>query len=313
MSLTIVAFVVFVLIVSAIDLFTDRRRHGEMRMSIALMWSGAWITLAGAFGLFVWKTRGLDAAVNYYTGYLLEESLSADNLFVFMLIFSHYRVPKEEQHRVLTWGIVGALILRATIIVTGAQLIERSHIVVYLFGAVLLYTGFRAFWSPPSAEDREDTADRWTIRIIRKVIPIDPHYHGGAFFAFVEGHWRGTLLLLVLIVVEVSDVVFAVDSIPAVFAITHDPFIVFTSNIMAILGLRALFFALVELLSRVQYLRYGLGTILVLIGVKMCASSFWTVPPLYSLASTIGILAITVFISLVKNRQRPIESGKKGD
>src|SRR5262249_9830844 len=201
--------------------------------------------------LGVWWLRGGEAAVQFYTGWLLEKSLSVDNLFLFLLIFARYRVPVAEQHRVLTWGVLGAIVLRTVLILAGIELIRAWHAVMYIFAAFLVWTGVRTL----TVHDAGEAGEGRFVRLVRRVVPLVPRSEGGRFFTRENGRRVGTLLLLVLIVVELSDVVFATDSLPAIFAITDDPFIIFTSNILAILGLRALFFAVGDLLRRLRYLR----------------------------------------------------------
>lgn len=289
-------FLALVLVLILVDLGVSGRRHAPLGVRAALIWSSVWIALATAFGGVVWWMRGAEGAVQYYTAWLLEKSLSVDNLFVFLLIFSHNKVPAAEQHRVLTWGILGALVMRAVMIFAGVELLQHWHWVNYLFAAFLVITGVRAVLSH---ERREDIEPGRIVTWLGRVLPIAHRYEGGRFFTREKGRLVGTLLLWTLVMVEVSDVLFAVDSIPAVFGVTQDPFIVFTSNIMAILGLCALFFALAGLLVRLRYLHYGLGAILVLIGAKMVVGMHWTIPALWSLGATVGILAVTVLASLV--------------
>ena len=231
-----------------------------------IIWSIVWISLASLFGVFVLWQFGSFKAKEFFTGYLIELSLSIDNLFVFLLIFSFFRVPRELRHRVLFWGIMGALFMRMGMIFAGAELVERFHWIIYVFGAFLIYTGIKMF-----ADDEEgfDPAESRIVSLITRFINIRHEYHGDKFFIKEDGKRIGTLLLLVLFVVELSDVIFAVDSIPAIFGITTDRFIVYTSNIFAILGLRTFFFLLANMADRFHYLRYGLAFVLSFIGVKM--------------------------------------------
>ncbi|MDB4966165.1 MAG: TerC family protein [Myxococcales bacterium] len=290
-------FIVLVLGLIAIDLGVHRNQHAAMPPRSALAWSALWIGVALAFGLFVWAHRGSDDAIAYYTGYIIEKSLSIDNLFIFLLVFRQFGVPTGEQHRVLTWGIFGALVFRALLIVAGIDLIHRFHFVMYIFGAFLLYTGIRTLW-PSKKKATTPIEEQLVVRLFRRIVPIEPTFDGGRFFTRKSGRRAGTLLLLVLFVIEMSDIFFAVDSIPAILAISDDPFIVFSSNILALLGLRALYFAVSDLLGRLRYLHYGLGAILIVIGLKMGLADVVKISPLISLAVTVGILALTIGASL---------------
>lgn len=257
----------FTLVLTA--LFVDvgivnRRSHAPTRKE-TIGWSIVWVSLALGFGGFVFWQFGLGHAKLFLTGYLIEMSLSVDNLFVFLLIFSYFKVPKKYQHRVLFWGIFMALVLRLVMIFAGAELVEQFHWVLYFFGAFLIYTGIKMFGDDEAFEPEESAIVRFTTRFVR----ISKHYDGEKFFVSVDGKRTGTLLLLVLIVINVADIVFAVDSIPAIFGITTDRFIVYTSNIFAILGLRTFFFLLADLADRFHYLKVGLAFVLTFIGVKM--------------------------------------------
>ncbi|PYS98720.1 MAG: hypothetical protein DMF63_14820 [Acidobacteria bacterium] len=242
----------------------NRRSHAPTR-SETFRWSIVWVSLALAFCGFVYWQFGLDHAKLFLTGYLIEMSLSVDNLFVFLLIFSYFKVPKKYQHRVLFWGIFMALVLRLIMIFAGAELVEKFSWILYVFGAFLIYTGLKMFGDGDSFEPEESAIVRMSTRFIR----ISKHYDGEKFFVNVDGKRAGTLLLLVLIVINIADIVFAVDSIPAIFGITTDRFIVYTSNIFAILGLRTFFFLLADLADRFHYLKFALAFILTFIGVKM--------------------------------------------
>lgn len=272
------AWIVFFAIVMTalfVDLFiANRKSHAPSRKE-TFIWSAVWISLALSFNGFIyWMVNdhfdnhalALTKTKEYLTGYLIELSLSVDNLFVFLLIFSYFKVPKEFQHRVLFWGIMGALVMRMVMIFTGAELVERFHWLLYIFGAFLVYTGIKMF---ADEEDGYNPEESKMISLITRYIPITKTYHGNNFITKVDGKSVGTMLLLVLIVVELSDVMFAVDSIPAIFGITTDKFIVYTSNIFAILGLRTFFFLLADLAERFYLLKYALGFILSFIGVKM--------------------------------------------
>ena len=261
-----VLFFAVVLTALFVDIgIVNRRSHVPTRRE-TFAWSAVWVGLALAFNIFVFAMFGLDRATLFLTGYLIELSLSIDNLFVFLLIFTFFKVPKKFQHRVLFWGIIGALVMRMIMIFAGAELVERFHWVIYLFGAFLVYTGLKMF---QDTEDNFEPHEHGLVKLVTRFIRISKHYDGEKFFVRQNGVRTGTLLLLVLITVEVTDLVFAIDSIPAIFGITTDRFIVYTSNIFAILGLRTFFFLLADLADRFHYLKYGLAFVLSFIGVKM--------------------------------------------
>ncbi len=243
----------------------NRKSHVPSRKE-TIVWSGVWISLAMAFNVFIYTQFGLQHAKLFLTGYLIELSLSVDNLFVILLIFTFFKVPKKFQHRVLFWGIMGALVMRMVMIFAGAELVERFHWLIYIFGAFLVYTGLKMF---QNQEDNFEPHESAIVKLATKFIRISKHYDGEKFFTVADGVRTGTLLLLVLIVVEFTDLIFAVDSIPAIFGITTDRFIVYTSNIFAILGLRTFFFLLSDLANRFHYLKYGLAFVLTFIGLKM--------------------------------------------
>ena len=258
-------FFAVVLIALFIDIgVVNRRSHAPTRKE-TMVWSAVWVSLALLFNAFIFSQFGAFKAKEFLTGYLIEMSLSIDNLFVFLLIFGYFKVPKKYQHRVLFWGIFMALVLRLLMIFAGAELVEKFHWILYVFGAFLIYTGIKMFGEDEAFEPEESAVVSLTTRFIR----IHKHYDGEKFFIMHEGKRAGTLLLLVLVVINVADLVFAVDSIPAIFGITTDRFIVYTSNIFAILGLRTFFFLLVDLAERFHFLKYGLAFVLSFIGVKM--------------------------------------------
>ncbi len=255
-----------VLTALGVDLgITNRRAHVPTKTE-TFIWSAVWVSLALAFNGFVFWQFGQLKAKEFLTGYVIELSLSIDNLFVFLLVFTFFKVPKKFQHRVLFWGIIGALVMRMIMIFAGAELVERFHWIIYLFGAFLLYTGLKMI---RGTDDNFEPHEHALVRFITRYIRISRHYDGDRFVAVNDGVRSGTLLLLVLITVEVTDLVFAVDSIPAIFGVTTDKFIVYTSNIFAILGLRTFFFLLVDLAERFHYLKYGIAFVLSFIGVKM--------------------------------------------
>jgi tellurite resistance protein TerC len=284
----------------ALDLGVFHRGAHEVRRREALAWSAAWIGVAVLFNVGVYMFSGSERGLEWTTGYLIEKSLAVDNIFVFLLIFSSFRVPAAYQHRVLFWGIVGALFMRAALIAGAGILIGTLHWVIYLFGAFLIFTGLKFLRNT----EHEPNLDRnWLVQIARRFRPVTRDYEGHSFFVRRNGVLWLTPLFLVLLLVESSDLVFAVDSIPAVYAVTDDPFIVFTSNILAILGLRSLYFVLSGYLGSMAYLKPALAAILVFVGAKMLLIDTFKIPALVSLAVIIGILAVAVIASLLRGRQ----------
>jgi len=291
------AFAVFILLMLALDLGVFHRRAHVVALREALVWSAVWIGLALAFNVGVYLWRGPQTALEFLTGYLIEKSLSVDNIFVFLLLFQYFQVPAEYQHRVLFWGILGALVMRAVFILGGIALIHRFHWVVYVFGAVLIVSGVRmAFQKGKEVHPERNPV----LRLLRRFLPVSATYIGGRFFVRSAGRWMATPLLVVLVAVETTDLVFAVDSIPAILAITLDPFIVYSSNVFAILGLRALYFALAGIMHLFHYLHYGLSVVLVFVGVKMCLSPFVKVPVTLSLGVVAAVLTVSVVLSLLR-------------
>ncbi|MFN0278264.1 MAG: TerC family protein [Pyrinomonadaceae bacterium] len=261
-----ITFFAVVLTALFVDIgIVNRTSHVPTRKA-TIGWSIVWVSLALAFNAFVFWQFGIDKAKLFFTGYLIELSLSVDNLFVFLLVFSFFKVPKEYQHRVLFWGIMGALVMRMIMIFAGAELVERFHWIIYVFGAFLIYTGLSMF---RNTDDNFEPHESWIVKFVTKYIRISKRYDGDKFIVVKDGVRTGTLLLLVLITIEFTDLIFAVDSIPAIFGITTDRFIVYTSNIFAILGLRTFFFLLADLADRFHFLKYGLAFILTVIGIKM--------------------------------------------
>jgi TerC family integral membrane protein len=295
-----VAFVAFVVVMLVLDLTVFHRGSKEVRFRSAMGWSAFWIALAAAFAVLVYYWHGRTAALDFTTGYLIEESLSVDNLFVFLLIFRYFKVPGHYQHKVLFWGIIGALVMRLAFIVLGVALINRFEWIIYLFGAFLVYTGIKLARGGESEVHPENNP---LLKWLRKFIPITPDYVKGKFFVRQNGLYA-TPLLLVLIVIETTDVLFATDSIPAVLAITRDPFIVFTSNVFAILGLRSLYFALAGMMELFHFLHYGLAVILSFIGVKMLVSHYYAIPTHVALAVVGVVLAVSVGASMVFPKKR---------
>jgi len=278
-----------------LDLTVFHRKSHKIEFKEALGWSAFWISLAAAFAVLVYFVRGRAASLDFATGYLIEESLSVDNLFVFLLIFRYFKVPSQFQHKVLFWGIIGALVMRFVFIWAGVALINRFHWIIYIFGAFLVYTGLKLLKS----DDADVQPDQNPVlRAFRKFMPVTKDYEGGKFFVRHRGLYA-TPLFLVLIVIETTDVAFAADSIPAILAITRDPLIVYTSNVFAILGLRSLYFALAGLMDAFHYLHYGLALILSFIGIKMLISNWVHLPTFVALGVVAGVLAISVIASLV--------------
>jgi tellurite resistance protein TerC len=291
-----IVFNACILALLALDLYVLRRGPRPIRFKEALAQSVAWIALAAGFGALVYFWRGPQKTLEFATGYLIEESLSVDNLFVFLLLFNYFRVEPQYQRKVLSWGIVGALIMRGIFIVVGVGLVQRFHWIIYAFGVFLLFTGAKLLRS----EEKDIDPERGVVlRLVRRWLPITPEFVGGRFFVEREGRRWATPLLVVLLIVETTDVLFAVDSIPAVLAISKDPFIVYTSNVFAILGLRALYFALAGMLELFHYLHYGLAVILMFIGAKMLASHWYELPTSIALGVVAVVLALSVAASLI--------------
>lgn len=288
-------FNIFVLIMLGIDLFVHRKDH-TVGMKEALIWSAIWTIIALAFNVLVYFWLGSKLALEFFTGYLIERTLSVDNLFVFLLIFSYFAVPSQYQRKVLFWGIFGALIMRAIFIAAGLTLINMFHWVIYLFGLFLIYTGIKM-----ARHQEEDIhpEKNVVIKLFRKMMPVTKNYVDGKFFTRVDGRLFSTPLFVVLLVVETSDVIFAVDSIPAILAITRDPFIVYSSNVFAILGLRALYFAIAGLMQIFHHLNYGLCVILIFVGVKMLVSSVFEIPSLVALGVITLVLILSIVASLI--------------
>jgi tellurite resistance protein TerC len=296
-----VAFHVGVFIALAVDLTTFKRRDRELSMRAAVQRSLIWVVLSLAFNFLVWKWKGDEAGLDFLTGYIIEYSLSVDNIFVFVLIFAYFRVPPRSQHRVLVWGILGALVMRGIMIWLGVTLVERFHFVLYIFGAFLVLTGLRMLFDRDAKMDFEKN---FFMRWCRRLLPITQDFQGRRFAVRVDGRLMFTPLLLVLLLVDVMDLVFAVDSIPAVFAITTDQFIVYTSNICAILGLRSLYFLLARMMDRFIYLKTGLALILFFVGTKMILANRVPIPNWISLLIIVTILAFTITISLAVTKRR---------
>ncbi|MBS0657639.1 MAG: TerC family protein [Verrucomicrobia bacterium] len=297
-----IVFNLFVLAMLALDLGVFHRKAHVVSLRESLIWTAVWIGLALVFNLGVWHWLGPQKGLEFLTGYLIEKSLSVDNVFVFALIFTAFAVPAEYQHRVLFWGVLGALIMRAIMIAAGAALISNFTWIIYVFGAFLILTGLKMCLNR-TGHKPVDPEHHPLVRFVRRLMPVTSTYHGSRFFVLENGRRAATPLFLVLLLVEASDLVFAVDSIPAIFAITKDPFIVYTSNVFAILGLRSLYFALAGLLPRFVYLSTGLGVVLAFVGVKMMlAHTPWKIDTLVSLGVVALILTVSVLASLRATR-----------
>ncbi|MFN2542227.1 MAG: TerC family protein [Chthoniobacterales bacterium] len=303
-----IAFHIGVFAALIVDLAQFKHRDRALSMRAAAQRSAIWIALSLLFNLLVWKLRGPDTALDFLTGYLIEYSLSVDNIFVFVLIFNYFRVPPIAQHRVLVWGIVGALVMRGIMIGLGVALVARFHFVLYLFGVFLVATAVRMFFTKHGEPTFENGL---VMRLVRRLVPVSKEFDGQNFAARIDNRWMLTPLALVLIVIDVMDLVFAVDSIPAVFAITQDAFIVYTSNICAILGLRSLYFLLANLMGRFVYLKAGLAVVLGFVGLKMVVADYVHVPTLISLAIIVLILAITITASMFATRHQVAVQSRK--
>jgi tellurite resistance protein TerC len=288
-------FLAFVLVMLALDLGVFHRKAHEVHWKEAAVWSAVWVSLALIFNAGLWAMHGSQAGIEFLTGYLIEKSLSVDNIFVFVVVFSALRIPALYQHRVLFWGILTALIMRAVMIFAGAAMLARFHWLMYVFGAFLVLTGVKLYVRRNQEEHPEDGH---VMRFVKRVIPTSASLDGDRFFTVENGRRLATPLFMALVLVEITDVIFAVDSIPAIFAVTTDPFIVFTSNIFAILGLRSLFFMLAGAVEKFAYLKVGLAAVLVFVGAKMLLVEVWKVPALVSLAVIVAILGLSLLLSL---------------
>ncbi|WP_376789118.1 TerC family protein [Thermoflexus sp.] len=296
-----ILFHLIVVIMLALDLGVFHRNAHEVKLKEAMIWSVVWIAVALAFNAGILLVWGHEPALHFLTAYLVEKSLSADNLFVFAVIFSYFGIPPAYQHRVLFWGILGAVLMRAAFIFAGVQLLKAFHPAIYLFGAFLIYTGIRLALRGEEEEVRPER--NLVLRLARRFLPITPALHGQRFLIRQGHRWMATPLLLTLLVVESTDLMFALDSVPAVLAITPELFIAYTSNIFAILGLRALYFVLAGLIQRLRYLHYGLSVILSYIGAKMLLSDFLHIPPALSLAIVLMTLLISGLASWIAERR----------
>ena len=294
-----ILFNLFVLVMLVLDLGVFHRRTHVVNFREALLWSAMWIALAAIFAVIVYFWHGRVPALEFVTGYVIELSLSVDNLFVFLLIFRYFQVPTVHQHKVLFWGILGALVMRAIFILAGVGLIRQFHWIIYFFGALLVYSGIKLFRQENAEIHPEKNP---LLRLFRRWIPVTKDYEGAKFFVRRPGLYA-TPLFVVLLVVETTDVLFAVDSIPAILAITLDAFIVYTSNVFAILGLRSMYFALAGMMELFHYLHYGLSLVLIFVGGKMLVSHYYQVPTELALGIVAGILIISVVASILHPRK----------
>jgi len=307
-----IGFNLFVLAMLALDLGVFHRKSHAVSGREALTWSLVWISLSLVFNAVIYlywhrmvpesNYTNSEAALAFLTGYLIEKSLSVDNIFVFILIFSFFGVPAAYQHRVLFWGILGALIMRGTLIAIGAALLHEFHWIIYIFGAFLIFTGIRMAWQH---DENVEPDKNPVVKFFRRFMPVTENFQQDHFFVRRAGRLMATPLFLILLVVESTDLVFAVDSIPAIFAVTQDPFIVYTSNVFAILGLRALYFLLANVMDKFQYLKFGLSAVLIFIGAKMVIVDFYKIPVTVSLAVVAAILTVSILASLWKAASDP--------
>jgi tellurite resistance protein TerC len=295
-----IGFNVFVLLMLALDLGVFHRKAHAIGTKEALIWSGVWISLALLFNAFILYRFGNKIALDFLTGYLIEKALSVDNIFIFVLIFTYFQIPAKYQHKVLFWGIIGALIMRVIFIFAGVALLEKFHWLIYLFGAFLIFTGIKMLLE----KDKKVEPDKNpVIKLFKRIVPVTHELHGEKFFIKTDNKKFATPLFLSLIVIEITDLIFAVDSIPAILAVTQDHFIVYTSNVFAILGLRSLYFALAGIIHRFKYLSVGLAIILAFVGLKMIMVDIYKIPILFSLLFIVSILIISILISLIKTKE----------
>ena len=291
-----VGFIAFVLAMLALDLGVFQRKSHEVKPKEAAIWTSVWVGLALVFATGLWFFYGSEPALTFLTGYVIEESLSMDNIFVIVLIFDYFMVPKAYQHRVLFYGILGALIMRGIFIALGTVLLAKFQWIIYVFGGMLVITGVRMAFKHDESFDADQNP---IVRIVRKIFPMTSQYHGKHFFTIENGRKMATPLLLVVVLVEFTDLIFAIDSIPAIFGVTRDPFIVYTSNIFAVMGLRSLYFLLASVIEKFHLLKYGLAIILTFVGLKMIAEHWIHIPILISLGVIVGVLLLAIAASLI--------------
>ena len=313
-------FTVFVLLLLTLDLGIFHRRPHAISVREAALWTAGWVSLAAVFNIGVYLTAGSERGLEFTAGYLVELALSVDNMFVFALIFGWFAVPKAYQHRVLFWGILGALVMRLIFILLGSALLESFHWIIYFFGAFLIYTGFKIL---RERETHVDPEANLALRLLRRVMPVSSEYHGQRFTIVEAGKRVATPLLAVLVLIEATDLVFALDSVPAIFAITNDPFIVYTSNVFAILGLRSLYFLLAGIMDSFRYLKVGLGAVLMFVGGKMALTDVYHMPIALSLGVIVALIGGSILLSLLRpadgepeatpTRRRAISDPTAGD
>lgn len=296
-----IGFNLFVVIMLVLDLGVFHRKSKEIHVKEALIWTCVWVSIAFLFNVFVYYQLGEEKAFEFFTGYLIEKSLSVDNIFVIILIFSYFNVPAAYQHKVLFWGILGALVMRVCFILIGVELIHKFHWLIYIFGGFLVFTGVRILTQGDLKLDPERNP---VVKFVRKIFRVTPAFEGDKFFIKRDNLLWATPLFVVVVMIEVTDLIFAVDSIPAILAISDDSFIVYTSNVFAILGLRSLYFALAGIEKYFIYLKYGLSAILIFVGTKMCIADFYKVPIEISLAFIILTLSLAVLASMVMEQRK---------
>lgn len=294
-------FGAIILVMFVIDLGIFSRKSHEIRFREALAWTIVWVSLALAFNVWIYFEMGSTKALEFFTGYLIEQSLSVDNLFVFIMIFSFFHITKTHQPKVLKWGILGALIMRGIFIITGIELLERFHWIMYVFGGILVITGIKMAFG---GEEKVDPDKNFLVRLVRKFVPITKRIRDDRFFINKGGIRAATPLFLAVVMIESSDLIFAVDSIPAVLAVSHDPFIVYTSNVFAIMGLRSLYYLLSNVIDMFVYLKLGVSVILVYVGAKMLLVDIYQIPIIFSLGTIVGVLLISILTSVTIGNQR---------
>lgn len=299
-----IGFNLFILLMLALDLGVFHRKAHEISIREALIWSAVWISLALIFNVGVYYYAGSQKALEFLTGYIIEKALSVDNIFVFLMVFTYFRVSPKYQYEVLFWGILGAVVMRAIFIFAGVALIQKLHWVIYVFGVFLIFTGIKMITEHGKKIEPEKNA---VLRLFRRMMPVTEQYHGDRFFIRQNGMLYATPLFVVLLVIETTDVIFAVDSIPAILAITLDPFIVYSSNIFAILGLRALYFALAGMMQLFRYLHYGLSAVLVFVGTKMIIVDYYKIPVLVSLSVVVGLILLSVLVSVLNPKKEELD------
>lgn len=299
-----IGFNVFVLLMLVLDLGVFHRKSKEISVKEALTWTAIWIFISFLFNVFIYFHFGSEDAFEFFTGYVIEKSLSVDNIFVIILIFSYFNVPAAYQHKVLFWGILGALVMRVTFILAGIELISKFHWLIYIFGGFLVFTGIRILTQD---EQKLNPEKNPVVKLVRRLFRVTPTFHEDQFFVKVNGLIWATPLFMVVVLIEATDLIFAVDSIPAILAISEDSFIVYTSNVFAILGLRSLYFAVAGLEKYFTYLKYGLSAILVFVGAKMCLTEVYKIPIELSLGIIVLILSVAIVASVIYQRRKQTE------